>query len=478
MEKPYCACATPPGTSGIAVIRMAGEGSAAILDRIFHIRRSAERVESVSDMRGYTVAYGVLIDPVTDMIVDEVMVTRFCAPHSYTGEESVEISCHGGMTVRQEILRVLQENGARMAEPGEFTKKAFLSGKLDLSQAEAVMDVISADSDLALRAAQSQLQGSIRNEIRKVSDTLYDALAAMEMWVDEPDDEDAQNALMTTADSIANARSRIHVLMNTYRQGRILKERMRVVICGVPNSGKSSLLNYLSGYDRAIVTDTPGTTRDTLEVQTSISGVPVTLIDTAGIRETSDRIEAMGVDRANDAMEEADIVFWLVYPKEESMIDHTSMIEKLMHLRPEVRIGLLISKSDLFDTDTADQEIEKLTSLMVADGSTRKLDFVGRISSSNGEGIEAMERFIRDTYDEMGTTNASGVLLTNQRHYEILMSAGQKLDQAEQLCRSGASLETPSLVLRTAMEDLGEITGDSVSDKLVDTIFSRFCVGK
>lgn len=478
MEKPYCACATPPGTSGIAVIRMAGEGSAAIMDRVFRIRRAAEKVQTVSEMAGYTVAYGVLMDPASETIVDEVMVTRFVAPHSYTGEEAIEISCHGGTTVRQEILRVLQENGARMAGPGEFTKRAFLAGKIDLSQAEAVMDVISADSDLALRAAQSQLQGSLKNEIAKISEALYSALAVMEMWIDEPDDEDAQRALLANAEAISAARKKVSELIDTYRQGRILKERMRVVICGVPNSGKSSLLNYLSGYNRAIVTDLPGTTRDTLEVQTSIQGVPVTLIDTAGIRETDDRIEAMGVDRAGDAMSEADLVFWLVFPEEQDLTEQETMIDKLMQIQSATRIGLLISKSDLVDEDTSKDQAVKIEARIAAKGYTRKMDFIGRISASSGEGIREMEDFIRQTYDEMGSAQAQGMLLTNQRHFELLRSAGEKLDQAVALCQQGESLEAPSLVLRTAMEDLGEITGDSVSDKLVDTIFSRFCVGK
>ena len=321
MDKPYCACATPPGVSGIAVIRMSGEGSAAVADKVFHIRRANGDVRTVSDMPGYTVAYGILFDPSSEKTVDEVMVTRFCAPHSYTGEESVEISCHGGLTVRQEILRVLLENGARMAEPGEFTKKAFLAGKIDLSQAEAVMDVIAADSELALRAAQSQLSGSLSGKIRQVCDQLYEAMAVFEMWIDEPDDEDAKIALTKNTEKLILARERMAALLDSYRQGRILSERMKIVICGIPNSGKSSLLNCLSGYDRAIVTDVPGTTRDTLEVQTTMGGIPVKIIDTAGIRKTEDVVEAIGVDRASGAILEADIVLWLVSWEEQ---DRTS----------------------------------------------------------------------------------------------------------------------------------------------------------
>ena len=476
MDKPYCACATPPGISGIAVIRMAGEGSSQVADKVFTIRRASGDARLVSDMPGYTVAYGLIKDPSSGKVVDEVMLTRFCAPHSYTGEESIEISCHGGLTVRQEILRVLLENGARMAEPGEFTKKAFLSGKIDLSQAEAVMDVIAADSDLALRAATSQLQGSLKSKIRALCDDLYSSMAVFEMWIDEPDDEDALKALSANTESLISSRDKMKELLDTYRQGRILTERMTIVICGIPNSGKSSLLNYLSGYDRAIVTDVPGTTRDTLEVQTSMAGIPVKLIDTAGIRETDDVVEAIGVNRATDALSEADIVLWLVSCEEDSVEE--SIMERVMTLSPDTKIGLLISKSDTADEKAISEKREMVEKLLRDKGFTRELDFTGSISARSGEGIEKVEDLVRKTYEELGSSHAQEVLLTNQRHYEHLSAAMEKLEKCIGLCKSGVSLEEPSLVLRTVLEELGEITGDSVSDTLVDTIFSRFCVGK
>ena len=318
MDKPYCACATPPGVSGIAVIRMAGEGSAAVADKVFRIVRAAGDAKTVAEMAGYTLAYGTFIDPSDETVIDEVMLTRFCAPHSYTGEESVEISCHGGLTVRQEILRVLLENGARMAGPGEYTKRAFMAGKLDLSQAEAVMDVIAADSELALRAAESQLSGSLKEQVENISAVLYLQLSLFEMFLDEIEEEDDNETKIHYAEELENSvYKRLSELTDSYKQGRILSERMKIVICGIPNSGKSSLLNCLSGYDRAIVTDVPGTTRDTLEVITSIRGIPVKLIDTAGIRKTDDVVEAIGVDRANAAIGEADIVLWLVSTDEE-----------------------------------------------------------------------------------------------------------------------------------------------------------------
>ena len=464
--------------SGIAVIRMAGDGSAAVADKVFHIRRAAGDARTVSEMAGYTVAYGVLIDPSTNEMIDEVMVTRFCAPHSYTGEESVEISCHGGLTVRQEILRVLMENGARMAGPGEFTKRAFLAGKLDLSQAEAVMDVIAADSELALRAAESQLSGSLKQQAENISTVLYLQLALFEMYIDEIEEEDDNETKTYYAEELEKSvYAKLKSLADSYRQGRILSERMKIVICGIPNSGKSSLLNCLSGYDRAIVTDVPGTTRDTLEVVTSIRGIPVKLIDTAGIRKTDDVVEAIGVDRATAAITEADIVLWLVSTDEQEKTI-TELIDPILNLPKETKIALLISKSDTSDEETVKKQEVKVRSLIAEKGYSRTPDLCGSLSSTTGEGLSGIEEFIRKTYDEMGASSSAELLLTNRRHFEVLSSALDKVEKGIAALRAGEPLEGPALLLRAALEDVGEITGKTVSDTLVDTIFSRFCVGK
>ncbi|MBR3057699.1 MAG: tRNA uridine-5-carboxymethylaminomethyl(34) synthesis GTPase MnmE [Clostridiales bacterium] len=477
MEKPYCACATPPGVSGIAVIRMAGEGSASVADQVFCVKRAANGAKTVSEMAGYTVAYGQLFDPSTKETIDEVMVTRFCAPHSYTGEEAVEISCHGGLTVRQEILRVLLENGARMAGPGEFTRKSFMAGKMDLSQAEAVMDVIAADSELALRAAESQLAGSLKQRVGNISTVLYGVMAVFELWIDELDDEGEQETKIAHAEKLEELLLQIRNLTDTYKQGRILSERMKIVICGIPNSGKSSLLNCLSGYDRAIVTDVPGTTRDTLEVLTSLGGVPVLLIDTAGIRKTEDVVEAIGVDRATAALSEADIVFWLV-STEEKEDTIKELIDPIMELPEETKIALLISKSDTSDEETVRKQEETVRTLIREKGYTRTPDMYGSLSSKTGEGLSKIEEYVRKVYEEMGSASSAELLLTNRRHFELLSSASKKVEECIRLLRAGESLEGPSLLIRTALEDLGEITGETVSDTLVETIFSRFCVGK
>lgn len=457
---------------------MAGEGSAMVADKVFRIRRSAGDAKTVAEMAGYTAAYGTFIDPSDETVIDEVMLTRFCAPHSYTGEESVEISCHGGLTVRQEILRVLLENGARMAGPGEFTKNAFLAGKLDLSQAEAVMDVIAADSELALRAAESQLSGSLKQQADDISMLIIMQLALFEMFLDEIEDEDDNETKLHYAEELEkSAYARLRSLTDSYKQGRILSERMRIVICGIPNSGKSSLLNCLSGYDRAIVTDVPGTTRDTLEVVTSIRGIPVKLIDTAGIRKTDDVVEAIGVDRAAAAITEADIVLWLVSTDEEEKTI-TDLIDPIMTLPQETKIALLISKSDTSDEETVRKQEEKVMALILAKGYSRKPDLCAGLSSATGEGVSKIEEFIRNTYDEMGASSSSEILLTNRRHFAVLSSALEKVEKSIAVLRAGDPLEGPALLLRAALEDMGEITGKTVSDTLVDTIFSRFCVGK
>ena len=456
---------------------MAGEGSAEVADRVFSCKRAAQGAKDVASMSGYTLAYGTIHDPKTGELIDEVMVTRFVAPHSYTGEEAVEISCPGGLTVRQEILRVLVENGARMALPGEFTRKAFMAGKIDLSQAEAVMDVIAADSELALRAAESQLQGSLKQQVAGISTDLYGVLAVFELWIDELDDEDETLTKISHAEKLESIYAKIRDLADTYKQGRILSERMKIVICGIPNSGKSSLLNTLSGYDRAIVTDVPGTTRDTLEVLTSLKGIPVKLIDTAGIRETDDVVEAIGVNRATAALSEADIVLWLVSAdeKEDSVKE---LAGPIMELPQTTKIALMISKTDTSDDETVRKQTDLVKQIISEKGYTRTPDLVGSLSSKTGEGLSEIEDFVKKTYEEMGAVSSSGVLLTNHRHYDLLCVAMEKVKACIDHLRAGESMEGPALLLRTALETLGEITGEAVSDTLVETIFSRFCVGK
>jgi len=477
-DRPYCACATPPGVSGLAVIRMAGTGSAEVMDLVFRIIRSADNAASVKDMRGYTAAFGSLYDPLDGHVIDEVICTRFIAPHSYTGEDSVEISCHGGSAVRQEILRVLLENGARSAEPGEFTRTAFLSGKIDLSQAEAVMDVIAADSKLALDAAERQLAGVLKQNIRSISQALYMNFAALEMIVEFPEHEDSPENTDVIREALSKQLTTLSDIAASFSQGRILREGMTVVLCGVPNSGKSSLLNRMAGYDRAIVTASPGTTRDTLEVYSSVEGIPVRLVDTAGLREAQDEIEMLGVTRAYAAVKEADLLLWLCSPDGDDLEDGSELSSALSESMSHNDIGILVSKADLFDKEHARDFMNSIKVRIDEWGFSERIRFFLVFSSDTGEGIETLGKEIRQLYDEKGQGQMSGVLLTNSRHFEKVRLAADTLSETIAVLARGQSADLACSLLRSTMDALGEITGDSVNEELVHTIFSRFCIGK
>lgn len=477
-DRPYCACSTPPGASGLAVIRMSGTGSAEVLDRVFTIIRSADPAKSVTEMRGYTAAYGMIRDPKDGRVIDGVVCTRFTSPHSYTGEDSVEISCHGGPAVRQEILRVLLENGARGAEPGEFSQRAFLAGKMDLSQAEAVMDVIAADSELALAAAERQLAGALKQNVRKISGSLYASFAALEMIVEFPEHEDTPENTKSIVQDLKEQLKVLTGLAATFSQGKILREGMTIVLCGVPNSGKSSLLNRLAGYERAIVTATPGTTRDTLEVFTSLEGIPVRLVDTAGLRETEDEIEKLGVNRAFAAVKEADLILWLCSPDGEDLKAGSELYEALSGSVSKNDIGILASKSDTMGAAEADAFLAKIKNQIRDWGFADRIRFYHIFSSETGSGIDDLGQEIRRLYEEKGQGQISQVLLTNSRHYEKVKAAADTLSEVVALLERGQSADFACSLLRSTMDALGEITGDSVNEELVRTIFSRFCIGK
>ena len=468
-DEPICACSTPAGISGIAVIRVSGNGCGKLADKCSVILRSSGDYSRLSELPGYTCAFGYVKDPSTNARVDEVVFTHFEAPHSYTGEEMVEISSHGSGAVKQEILRCLGMSGIRMAYPGEFSRRAFINGKMSLASAEAVMDVINSETERQLEAAGSLLSGKLAEEIGRIEKCLYDQAAMLETFTEfdteDPEEEDAK--LEEVKDNLSDCHDRLSSLCKGYGKGRILSERLRVALLGLPNSGKSTLLNTLTGFDRAIVTEVAGTTRDTIEVQLNINGIPVTLIDTAGIRETEDIIENIGIGKAYEAGRGADMVFYMIPP--DMTVDEAFTCVREIAEDCESVTGVF-SKSDAGENPDRDEIEAKLGELGIT-------NFIS-ISAEEDLNIDKLEDAIIDYYNELGGGASEGLLITNSRHYTKFLKATKKLALALDALDNNLGTEVCASALRACLDEIGEVTGKTVSATLADTIFSRFCIGK
>ena len=472
-DEPICACSTPAGISGLAVIRISGNGCGVLTDKCTKILRSSGDYDRTSLLPGYTCAYGTVIDPNSGDVIDKVIITRFEEPYSYTGEEMVEISCHGSTAVKQEILRCLGISGIRVAYPGEFSRRAFINGKMSLASAEAVMDVINADTERQLQAAGSLMSGPLAAKIDSIEKNLYDQMARIESLVEFDRDADDESGSDSEEKEILEELDRqfdaLAALCTGYRKGRILSERMRVALLGLPNSGKSTLLNTLTGYDRAIVTEVAGTTRDTIEVQVDINGIPVTLIDTAGIRDTDDIIESIGIGRAMEAGRAADLVFYMIPPD----MDSYEVKEGLKELSEDIggdRITAVFSKSDEGKNPEEKDIIEVLEGL----GIKRSIS----VSAEEELNIDKLEDVITTYYESLGGGQSEGLLITNRRHYSKFQRGLSKLKMAKDALRDDLGVEVCSSALRACLDEIGEVTGKTVSATLADTIFSRFCIGK
>ena len=468
-DEPICACSTPAGISGIAVIRVSGNGCGKLADKCSVILRSSGDYSRLSELPGYTCAFGYVKDPSTGTRVDEVIFTRFEAPHSYTGEEMIEISSHGSGAVKQEILKCLGMSGIRMAYPGEFSRRAFINGKMSLASAEAVMDVINSETERQLEAAGSLLSGKLADEIDHIEKNLYDQAAMLETFTEfdteDPEEEDAK--LEEVKDNLSDCHDRLTTLCKGYGKGRILSERLRVALLGLPNSGKSTLLNTLTGFDRAIVTEVAGTTRDTIEVQININGIPVTLIDTAGIRETEDIIENIGIGKAYEAGRGADMVFYMIPP--DMTVDEAYTCVREIAEDCESVTGVF-SKSDAGENPDREEIEARLRELGIT-------NFIS-ISAEEDLNIDKLEDIIIDYYNELGGGASEGLLITNSRHYTKFLKASKKLALALDALDNGLGTEVCASALRACLDEIGEVTGKTVSATLADTIFSRLCIGK
>lgn len=500
---PIVAAATPPGTSGIAVFRVSGQLAAETVDPLLRVSHDGfPEYAGVPAMSGYTCVFAHLHDPVDGRFLDEAVVTRFLAPRSYTGEDVVEIAVHGGSAVRRAVMDALCAAGARPAEPGEFTRRAFLNGKLDLARAEAVMDLISSEAERSRAAAAEQLRGVVSEAVGVLRDELYALLASIELSIEYPEHEASDESDRRLLSGVASVEGRLAALVATFHAGRMLREGMSVVIAGRPNAGKSSLLNRLAGYDRAIVSEVPGTTRDTIEETVAIAGLPVRLVDTAGLRESADSVERQGVARARGALAAADAVLWVVAPAEadsaltgsvpaDSALASTDLaaeVAEALRSASGLPLAFVAGKNDLPESlGLADRIRDALAAAtlrgVAAAPGVPAAPLTSPVpvlpfSALTGEGLDGVAAFLVSLVEEGGAERRSEAVLTNARHHRAASAALDRLVEVRDGLPRGLPLDVASAVLRDAASHLAGITGDEVSEALVAEIFARFCVGK
>lgn len=451
------AIATAMSSSGIGIVRISGSDAIAIVSQIFR-GKTAEK--NLMEVPSHTIHYGMIQDG--DEVLDEVLVMVMRGPHSYTAEDTVEIDCHGGVLVMKKILETVIKYGARPAEPGEFTKRAFLNGRIDLSQAEAVIDVIQAKNEYAMKSSVSQLKGSVSKEVRKLRESILYQIAYIESALDDPEHISLDGYQATLLKQLKPMMQSMEQMIQSADNGKIVTEGIKTVILGKPNAGKSSLMNVLVGEDRAIVTDIAGTTRDTLEEQIRLHGISLNIIDTAGIRETEDLVEQIGVSRAKTVADEADLIIYVVdgsCPLDEN----DAMIMDLIRGRKAV---VLLNKTDL-DMVLTEQELEEQTGQTVIS-----------ISAKEETGIDRLEKTIQKLFYEGGLDFNDEVLITNVRHKTALVNALGSLKMVEQSIQDEMPEDFLTIDLMDAYEQLGTIIGEAVEDDLVNEIFSKFCMGK
>lgn len=451
------AIATAMSSSGIGIIRISGTDAIAIADRVFKSKHKGKRLAEVPS---HTIHYGVIQDG--EEILDEVLVLVMRGPHSYTAEDTVEIDCHGGVLIMKKILETVIRYGARPAEPGEFTKRAFLNGRMDLSQAEAVIDVINASNEYAMKSSVRQLKGSVSRKIRKLRENILYQIAFIESALDDPEHISLDGYEESLLEKLQPMIAEIEKMVRSADNGRIVSEGIKTVILGKPNAGKSSLMNVLVGEERAIVTDIAGTTRDTLEEQIRLQGITLNVVDTAGIRETEDAVEKIGVNKAKMTADDADLIIYVVdgsCPLDEN----DEMIMELIRGRKAV---VLLNKTDL-DMVVSQEELEAKTEQPV----------IG-ISAKEETGIDALEQTIQDMFYEGKLDFNNEVLITNVRHKTALTDTLKSLKMVEQSIRERMPEDFLTIDLMDAYAQLGSILGEAVEDDLVNEIFSRFCTGK
>lgn len=455
MSNTIAAISTAPGIGGIGIIRMSGENCFDVLDKIFK-QKNAQNIE---DIKGYSIKYGTIVDG--QEIIDEVLVSYFKAPKSYTAENMCEINSHGGVVIMNKILDLCIRNGADLAEPGEFTKRAFLNGRMDLSQAEAVIDIINAKTDKEAKISLEQLEGNLSEKITNIRKIIISVMADIEATIDYPeyDLEEVTNAkilkILDEVDIILDS------LEKSFYNGKILREGISTAIIGRPNAGKSSLLNIILNEERAIVTDIEGTTRDTIEEYISIDGVPLKIIDTAGIRNASDEVERIGVQKAIEIAKKSDVVIAIFDVSRELNKED----EEILNLLEDKNSIILLNKIDL-DRKVSLDKIKGVNKPIV------------EISTKTREGLEELYSEISKLFKLKEIANDGETIVSNVRHKNIILNSRRNLDKARETIRMNMPIDMISSHLKEIIEELGKITGETVTEDVIAEIFSKFCLGK
>ena len=448
------AISTAPGNGGIGIVRMSGEECFEILDKIF-------KPINNNNIKGYSIKYGNIIDK-NDNIIDEVLVSYFVAPKSYTTENMCEINSHGNNIILKKILEICIENGAILAEAGEFTKRAFINGRIDLLQAEAVIDVINSKSEKERIAAVNQLEGGLSQEVRNIKTKILDILTNMEVSIDYPEYEIEEKTNEEVLKELKSIKNKLNYLENSFERGKILKDGIKVAIVGRPNAGKSSLLNRILKEDRAIVTDIEGTTRDTIEEFVNINGLLFKIIDTAGIRESDNEIERIGIDKSKKALGEADLVI-AIFDKTKELLEEDYQI--LNEIKNKNAI-ILLNKKDLKQDKIKEEQFTKYSGNIL------------NVSIKNNDGIEELYSKMTDMFstNEIQVENTS--IITNIRHKEAIKKSKESIYKSLEAINTGMTVDIIAIYLKDAIESLNTITGENVTEDIINDIFSKFCLGK
>ncbi|MBR2241629.1 MAG: tRNA uridine-5-carboxymethylaminomethyl(34) synthesis GTPase MnmE [Clostridia bacterium] len=452
------AISTATGNGGIGIIRMSGKKSFEILNKFF-----VPSNKNNQEIKGYTMKFGYIVNPDTQEKIDEVLVSFFVSPKSYTTENMCEINSHGGIIVEKKILELCLKNGAELAEPGEFTKRAFLNGRIDLTQAESVIDLINSKSDNEAKASINQLEGNLSKKIHEIRNKLLDVMADIEANIDYPE-YDIEEITNKKIEKVLNEiKNDLINLSNSFENGKILKEGVKTIILGKPNAGKSSLLNSILNEERAIVSEYAGTTRDTIEEFVNIDGITLKLIDTAGIRKTDDKIEEIGVKRALKLSEESDLII-AIFDGSKELDDEDLEILKIIKNKKSI---ILLNKKDIGDKKLENNEIIKEASNNIV-----------KISAKTGDGIEEIYKKISELFKVKEIEMNDGVIITNIRHKNQIDKALKSVNEAIESNNSGLPIDIVSIPIKQILSDLSAITGEDVSEDIINEIFSKFCLGK